>query len=422
LALRNNNGGFLLIGFKDDGRCLNDKVPSDVRATYHVDVIHEIITKFSSDPFEVGAHFLERDGHLRVMIEVDPGVKTPVLCHNDLPRSNTPTHEKAALLARNHLYVRTLRTNGRFSSACATAADWPQLMELCFNNREANIGAFIRRQLAGLDAASLLDGLQGLLSAAKGPTPVEAVDEYMNRCFGRYSERREKSPIPIPDVGVRETAAMIVGQFTPPELSREYMLMRLGRAPRLSGWSPWVGLLNVESSLGRVDYVDSGWESFEYVTVMFPSVDFSRIDSSGKFYALEGFRDDLTQHVPPKQYLEFVIETARVAETMATCLFFAKDFCGPESTNELCFGFRWRGLKGRRLSSWANPGRSFVTRDAAVQDELVTHVTIPIASAPDAIGLQVESVVKPLFRLFGGWEFESQVLQQIVADRILNHR
>jgi hypothetical protein len=420
IALRNNSGGFLLIGINDDGSCLNEKVPSDIPGTYHADVIHEIISKYSSDPFEVRVHFVERDGHPRVMIEVPPGVRTPVFCRNDLPRTDSATHKAGSLLALNDVYVRTLVSNGRFSSAQAQATDWHRLTEFCFNNREADIGGFIRRQLAGLDVTSFVGAFQEILHAVKTPTPVGLVDDYLERSYERYVELRNKDQRQIPDVGTRECAAVIIGPFATPELSQEYMMRFIG-VPRHSGWPPWVGLLNIHSSLGSVAYIDEGWQSFEYVTEMFPSLDFSRMDASGKFYSLEGLRDDLVKNVPPRQHLEFVIETARVAEILAMCLLFAKEFCGADSANELSVAFRWRGLADRHLSAWANPDRGFRTRNVASQDEFVTHVTVPVAIAPDAIGPHVEAVLKPLFRLFGGWEFQSRVLQQIVTDRVLNN-
>lgn len=176
--------------------------------------------------------------------------------------------------------------------------------------------------------------------------------------------------------------------------------------------------MNIHSSLGRVAYVNDGWESFEYVTQTFHSLDFSRMDASGRFYYLEALRDDMVGQVSPSEHLEFVIETARVTESIAICLTFAKEFCGPDSLNDLAFAFRWRGLRGRRLSTWANSRRNFYSRELADQDEIVTYATMPVATMPDAIGLHVEALVKPVFRLFGGWEFQSSVIQDIVAGRL----
>ena len=134
-------------------------------------------------------------------------------------------------------------------------------------------------------------------------------------------------------------------------------MLQFLQIPRYSGWPPWVDLLNADSALGHLTYDSNGLESFEYITRVFHSLDFSRMDACGAFYYLEALRDDVQQQVPVGKYLEFVIETARVAEIIAVCLAFAKEFCGAEASNDLAFAFRWRGLRGRELSTWANPGR-----------------------------------------------------------------
>ena len=47
LALRNNNGGCLLVGFQNDGKP-DPNVPSDVRAVYHIDVIQQLLARYAS--------------------------------------------------------------------------------------------------------------------------------------------------------------------------------------------------------------------------------------------------------------------------------------------------------------------------------------------------------------------------------------
>ena len=98
MALRNVNGGFLIIGIGDDGTCVNDGVPPNIPERYHPDTIHEIITKYSSEAFEVYIYLVERDGHQRVMIEVPSGVKTPVFCRNNLPKDDNSSRKAGSLL------------------------------------------------------------------------------------------------------------------------------------------------------------------------------------------------------------------------------------------------------------------------------------------------------------------------------------
>jgi hypothetical protein len=419
MALYNVDGGFLIIGIADDGSCLNDRIPPSVRKRYHVDVIHEIVTKFSSNAFQIQVHFVERDGHPRVIIEVPSGVKTPVFCRNDLPKKDMSRNKAGSLLRVSDIYVRTLLANGRVSSARAGAPDWTRMMEICFNNREADIGAFARRQLSGLDTAKLIEAIQTVLATVTPLKPTERLNAYMDEMYLRFVKSRDEHKSRPPQTGTRESAAIILGDFLHPELSREYM-MRFLQVPRYSGWPPWFDLMNADSALGHLTYDSRGLESFEYVTQMFPSLDFSRMDASGAFYYVEALRDDMQKQVAPGKYLEFVIETARVTEIFAVCLAFAKEFCGADSSNDLAFAFRWRGLRGRQLSTWANPARMLRSRDVAEQDEIVTYATMPVAMPSSAIGLHVEGVVKSLFRLFGGRQFESRTIQEIVSGRLGN--
>lgn len=62
LALRNANGGYLLIGF-DDKSLKPDlaRVPLDVRSTFHPDKIFALVARFASEQFDVAVEFVERD-------------------------------------------------------------------------------------------------------------------------------------------------------------------------------------------------------------------------------------------------------------------------------------------------------------------------------------------------------------------------
>ena len=177
MAMRNNNGGFLIIGIDDYGTCC-DRPDWDVRRRFNPDAVQEIVSKYCSERFEVTVHFVEREGVDRVMIEVPSGVRTPVICRANIPKAATDKHQAGSLLSEGTVYVRTLASNGRPSSSAAVLSDWSRLMEFCFNNREADIGAFMRRQLSGLDILSASSALSEILGNATGPTPAQAADEF----------------------------------------------------------------------------------------------------------------------------------------------------------------------------------------------------------------------------------------------------
>ena len=144
-ALRNRNGGFLVLGFDDktlEPRLEN--LPPNVRTAFHVDKIQALISRYASELFEVGVAFGKRDGREYPVIVVPEGVRSPVAAKVPLLDEN-----KKELIGAGEVFFRTLAANGIPSSALARPQDWPEIVELCFNNREADVGRFLRRQLAG---------------------------------------------------------------------------------------------------------------------------------------------------------------------------------------------------------------------------------------------------------------------------------
>jgi predicted HTH transcriptional regulator len=94
LALRNHNGGYLVIGFNDKtGK--PDPVPAgvNVRLKYHSDEMQRIVSRYASHPFVIETHFRETEGVEYPVIVIPAGLKTPMVCKADLlkgPEGNAP--------------------------------------------------------------------------------------------------------------------------------------------------------------------------------------------------------------------------------------------------------------------------------------------------------------------------------------------
>lgn len=415
IAIRNADGGFLVIGMSNDGAPDNRKHVSDVRTVFHHDAVQEVVSRYASDLFEITVHFVPFDGMERVIVEVPSGVRTPVICRNNLPRNVTSEgYQPGTLLKEGEVYVRTHASNGRPSTSPAKIIDWQRIMETCFNNREADIGAFMRRQLSGLDVEAATSAIFEMLKGAKGPTLQERTDAYLDVCLQKYVGRVKELGKPLPNIGTREVAAAISGDFEPPSLDEECM-WQFAHLQRMSGWAPFVAFLNMSARIDDIRYDESGADVLTYDDRMFHILDFSRIERSGQFYFFEPLPGDFSPRTKAHTVLEFVQETARIAEIIAVIMQFAKAFCGNDSKNQVTFAFRWEGLANRRLGSM---DRMSWSRGVATQNDYVTHATIPVSIAISAIGLHVESIVKQLFRLFAGHAFDSTVIQNIVEDRM----
>jgi len=179
LALRNNNGGRLIIGV-DDRTNAGITFPNplgDIRQAYHPDKLNEIVGKYALQKFEVRVDFKEYQGQLHPEIIIAGGITTPVLTRRGF----------ADVLRQNAIYIRTI-SKGRVSSCePVTAADWERLLSICFDNREAEIGRFVSRYLP-----AIVDEL-GLKPASPKPTSIDLAKEFLET--GRkYLDASEGAP------------------------------------------------------------------------------------------------------------------------------------------------------------------------------------------------------------------------------------
>ncbi|QDU49995.1 AlbA family DNA-binding domain-containing protein [Gimesia panareensis] len=420
IALRNNNGGILIVGFCDDGSPDLDHLPKDPRKDYHADIIQGMVSKYSSELFEVVVGFINFQGMDYPIITVPSGVRTPVACKSDLKENGNN------LLKKDAVYVRTLHSNNTVSSSEARYKDWERVVQHCFDNRESDIGAFIRRHLSGLEYSDLVDFLQKQ-GTSKSITSEEAAVSNLDECYSRFLNEAEKRDYMFPpQLGFREASVVIDGELPSIELSEEMLWKLHAVSPRHSGWPPWVMLLGCADQKPYV--LENAWEAFIIGDTLGLHLDYWRFDQKGRFYHLRALQDDmraLGNNVPgiipaPTQFsgLDFTLQISRTAEIISTIISFAKELgVKPESTS-LAIAMRWRNIEGRHLTSWVEPQRMFRSTSISHQNEITTSATVPLDTPANAIAPYVEKIVKPLFALFGGTKIENNIIDEIVQKTI----
>jgi hypothetical protein len=180
LALRNNDGGRIVLGI-DNSSC--NSIPChksiDVSNAFHVDKINEIVGRFAIPKFEVRVNLKLHQGAVHPEILIPGRIQSPVISRTGFEKE----------LRQNAVYVRTI-SNGRPSSCePMTAADWDKLMRICFDNREADVGRFLRRHLPDifvqLTRTSQAPGASELLNVQ----PEQAAREFLRIGWGRLESR-----------------------------------------------------------------------------------------------------------------------------------------------------------------------------------------------------------------------------------------
>jgi hypothetical protein len=422
LALRNHGGGYLVIGF-DNSTLQPDgaNVPIDVRSTFHTDKIQRLISRFASEPFEVALEFPERQTQIYPVIAVPTGIKTPVAARSDLIVGDT------RLISAGDVYVRSLRANNTPSTARASWQDWPILVETCFDNREADIGRFLRRHLGGLTPQVLQEFGAAMVKSAQ---PKETIEDLLRRQL-HESENRFKIIVQekgakLPEHGSWEIALVLSGVVPKHSANLEFLNLLDSSNPDYTGWPVWLDSRGFTDQSFRPYVLDGVWEAFivNLESGWSDHIDFMRLDPKGRFYLRRALQDDISvSNRAPKPLiaLDFGLVTIRTAEAIAVGLAFAKAMgCDPENAT-LGFAFRWKRLKGRQLTSWANPERYISPTRSAYQDEVISFLDVPLETPLSALSEYVHKATQPVFEVFDGFALSRDVTEDLTR-RLIERR
>ena len=418
LALYNRNGGYLIVGFDDRTRQPDPAAPANVRQIFSTDKIQELISRHASDRFEIAMGFGERDGQEYPVLVVPPGVRVPIAIGRALVESGTE------LLKVGEIPIRTLHANGTFSTAGAVPKDWPAMLEICFDNREADIGRFIRRHLGGL-AGALSTTASG--DEASASIRQRAAD-FLNFGWTRYRLARNH----LPTLTEEETTALEWGKWEvaavidPPLEGRvadqEFYNLLMGSNPRYTEWPVWSDTSEYPDERAHPDTREGGWEAFLLWVnshIAFDFLAFTRLEPDGRFYQLRALDDDALARMrggKAGSSLDFNLMTAQVAESIAVALRFALALgCDPQTT-KLGFNFRWRGLSGRNLHAWYGRLRTSLPLGpyTASDTDAQSFVIVPLETAESALAPFVETALKHLLAKFRGYSMSREATESCV--------
>jgi hypothetical protein len=422
LALRNRNGGWLLIGFDDSTLAAAPAAPADPRSDYHPDVIQGLVTKHASEPFQVSVDFVDRDGKSHPVFFVEPGVRTPVAV-----KSAIQDQSGKELLKFGEVPFRTLRANGTASTASAKPEDWPDIVEICFENREADVGRFIRRHLGATDFPGLVQSIASTMGGTAGISLRDDCEEFLAKCNSLFRQRiNPKLPVmpawqTLLDWGAAEVVLILSPELSGVEADEEFYKRLISSNPEFTKNPIWGDTRASTNPDDRPIQREGGWETlsahvssrlWEYMT-------FDRFDSTGKFYQRRLLEDDASarnRSAKPCVSLDPGIVIIKVAETMAVGAAFARALGCDINTTRLGFLFRWTGLQGRRLHTWVNPTMLIPTEYRCQDNEVKKYHGVPLDTPLQALAPHVKKITDPLFAAFNGYSISLGEIEQRLSN------
>ena len=349
------------------------------------------------------------------------------------------------LFQENKVFIRSLGANNTPSTTEATWRDWPQIVEVCFDNREADVGRFIRRHLRTLPP-ELFRAISSLVSLIPQnepkdqgqPEELEMVPiqekksgitaiEYLQEGAARFDSVVKERNLILPNHGSWEVSTVIIGTVPSNSANASFLNLLDSSNPHYTGWPVWLDSRGFTKQESRPYVFKGAWEAI--ICDLSPEwggkdIDFWRLDPYGKFYLRRALQDDLSvsKRAPePMKQLDFGLVILRTAEAIAVALEFAKAMGCPIETTKLSFAFRWTKMKGRELSSWANMDRHIHRGNIAHQDDIDYQIIVPLETPISAIAEYVYPITKAVFEVFDGLEISISVIEDL-TQRLIERR
>ena len=404
MALKNANGGVLIIGIKDDGKPAKQPHGYDVNTLFNPDSVQAIVHEYAAEKFEIELYIVDEDAASAVVIVVPGGLTTPVVCRKSF-------EHKRVKLQEGVIYTRTYRSNNIVSSAPAQQNDIAEIVKKCHENRVAEIGEFLRRHLTDENVEVLARRIEPMRPPAPLSTFAHGSWQHLQHLLRGDSGNNK--------LGWFEVTFQV--PCTPTNLvpNRRWLESLLRKNPGLTGWPLFVDLWNArdESFKPRMATQDI-WECQMFADDM---KDYWRIDGKqGLFYAARTYWDDTSPNSPaPGKILDFSYQIRNVAESIFIAGVFANYLCDKDTDPNRPVGiyFRWTHLDKRRLSSWARPER--MLHDSHYNPAVnmaKAAIEIPMAMSNDEVAIFTHEAVNELFRCFDGWEAPQVTVTDIVSQ------
>jgi len=378
IALANEGGGHLVIGFSDDGPELIALPRPQNLMSYDQDTINNIIKKFAVPHFHCDLKNVVNplDGAVHPIVVVPGGHSVPIMS-----KSGTP---KGSILAQT-CYV---RKPGPESAPPLTEGEWSRLLERCIRNRRADMLDGIRSILQGridsveapsVSAQKIQDDFVIAARARWHDLIEELADDSASRCWNGCYE--------------------VDFSFESGETIRLPMLlerMKLASRIRHTGWAPFWIPSRAEIAPKPINGTVECWHGRPGTARLLADAahsDFWRMTPEARAFLIRGYEEDGLGTRPAGTLFDATLPIWRIGEIISYAGRLAAEL---HSEGTLQFRVHWSGLKGRMLTFVSDPSRSTGGHYKAAQDMVESVMTIPLDR------IEGNCSTRPLFRS-PGW-------------------
>lgn len=383
IALANHGGGYLILGFEEQG---GDWVPSTPRppdlTDFNQDAVNGIVERYAEPTFHCDVHHVASEGEADEypVVVVPGGTTVPIRACRDGPDQR--------FISQDTYYTRRPGPN---SEPPRSARDWDKLLHRCLTNR--------REELLD-DFRHLLEGKAGRreTSADIEERLAEWTDDSIQRWEQVCADRLEPG-----DERFQHGWWSVAYAIDPPaeiEGLEELHTVLQEAAGRETGWPPW--WVPTRDELRPYAY-DEALECWLGETRFGDAAhsDFWRASTNGEFFLVRGHQEDgNSAELEPGQYFDLVLPVWRTGECVLHAARLAEAVAENSDEIEILMRFRWTGLGGRQLTSWANQNRVLVGSYTSQQERVDSKASFLAGDVAGQLPTIVSTLTRPLYESF----------------------
>ena len=400
IALANHGGGFIVIGFAEQGAELYSQARLSNISEITQDAVNAVIRRYATPEFHCRVDCIThpKTGVAHPVITVPGNLTVPVMSMRDCPK----------VIDKNRCYI---RKPGPRSEEPQTSEEWRELINRCIRAGREDMLEAIR---------SIVSGRVEILNPA--PNALDELRAYCDEARERWKklvdEEPKNSPARFPH-GYYEMGFSLVGAAPANGLAEIKNRLAIARNIRLTGWPTFLEFSNpewapyahknfVEAWIGRPVHADSMERE--------PArSDFWRVSIDGKLYTIRGYFEDGAElvpggeRIPARQVLDVPSPVWKIAEGLLFASRFAETFDGVDVIAIQC---RFTGLNGRRLT-FINGGR-FIRKHYYISS--TDGITLTGQITPQQVRDNLAEILHPLlsrlYELFNFFQLPFDLVQE----------
>ena len=403
IALANHGGGFIVIGFAEQGQTLESRPrPGEISAITQ-DSVNAAIRRYAEPEFHCEVYDVPHPdtGASHTVVAVPGTLTVPVMSRRDCQ----------GVIAQNRCYI---RKPGPRSEEPQTPEEWRTLLNRCVRANQDEMLEAVR---------SIITGRVEMQNAR--PNALDELRDYCTAAHDRWRELVSGEPDPSParfPHGYYEMAFSLVDAIPANSLTELQPRLSFARRIKLSGWTPFLDMQApgwapyahedfVEAWLGRPDR--NGRRSGESDVC-----DFWRASLDGKLYTIRGYLEDGQDNAPGR----LVFATSPIL-CIGEGLLFANRFAETfDEVDQIAVHCRFTGLENRFLSAASSESLRFLTGVyTSSADEVILKAQITLQQVQDNLAEILHPLLQRLYEKFNFFELSFDLvaneLRQMRSNR-----